>query len=57
MSIEYTIYCNGCGRIVEANPASAAEARRAVREMGGKVNLPGVKDLCRECVTEGRQPE
>lgn len=58
MSIEITVYCNGCSAILAASRTSAADARRVVREeMGGKTNLPGGMDLCRECIAFGRQPE
>ena len=52
MSIEYTIYCNGCGRLIDASNVSAAEARKSVRDMGGQVNLPGGEDMCHQCVVE-----
>ena len=41
MSLEYTIVCDGCGRLIDASLISFAIARRSVREMGGRVNLPG----------------
>jgi hypothetical protein len=53
MSLEYTIYCDGCGEVTEASTQSAAKAREGVRVMGGKVNLPGGKDLCKDCVADG----
>lgn len=49
MSLEYTIVCDGCGRLIDASGRSAAAARESVREMGGLVNLPGGKDLCNQC--------
>lgn len=57
MSLEYAIDCDSCGRLIDASRESAAVARRSVREMGGKVNLPGGKDLCHHCVAEGRRAE
>jgi hypothetical protein len=57
MSLEYAIYCNGCGRHIDASTVSAAVARQSVRDTGGRVNLPGVKDLCAECVADGKRPE
>ena len=57
MSVEYTIGCDGCGRVIDASSRSAAAARESVRKMGGRVNLPGGKDLCNYCVDEGRKPE
>lgn len=56
MSVEYSIICDGCGRLIDAGK-SAAAAREAVREIGGRVNLPGGKDLCSFCVAAGRRPE
>jgi hypothetical protein len=56
VSAEATIVCDGCGCIIDAGK-TAGEARRNIRETGGRVNLPGGKDLCASCVTEGRQPE
>jgi hypothetical protein len=53
VSIEYTIGCDECGRLIDASRESAAAARRVVREMGGRVNLPGGKDLCNFCVLDG----
>jgi hypothetical protein len=55
MSIEYTIGCDECGRLIDASRVSAAAARLVVRSMGGRVNLPGGKDLCNYCVAEGRK--
>jgi hypothetical protein len=57
MSIEYTVYCNGCGRLIDASTVSAAETRKSVREMGGRVNLPSGKDLCCQCVAAGTPAE
>jgi hypothetical protein len=53
VSIEYTVYCDGCSRIIDASTESAASARQSVRDMGGRVNLPGGKDLCNQCVASG----
>lgn len=57
MSVEYSIGCDGCGALLDASPKSAAAARKVVRDMGGRTNLPGGKDLCPECVANGRGPE
>jgi hypothetical protein len=57
MSVEYSIGCDGCGALIDASKTSAAAARRSVREMGGRVNLPGGKDLCHHCVAAGKEPE
>jgi hypothetical protein len=57
VSIEYTIYCNGCSGLIDASTVSAAAARESVREMGGKVKLPGGKDLCSQCVADGTAVE
>lgn len=53
MSVEYTIVCDGCGWLINASGTSAAMARKSVREMGGRVGLPGGKDLCPECAKNG----
>jgi hypothetical protein len=55
VSVEYTIVCDGCSRLIDASKASAAEARKSVRDMGGRVNLPGGKDLCAWCVADGAE--
>ncbi len=52
MSIEYTVWCDGCSRIIDASGRSATDARASVREMGGKTRLPGGTDLCPQCVSE-----
>lgn len=57
MSVNYDIVCDGCGFPIDGSLHSAADARLRVREMGGRVNLPGGKDLCPECVRTGRKPE
>lgn len=57
MSIEYTVYCNGCSRIIDASTQSVAAARKSVRELGGRIGLPGGKDLCCQCVAAGTAPE
>jgi hypothetical protein len=53
VSIEYTIVCDGCARLIDASGQSPAAARKSVREMGGRVSLPGGKDLCNQCVAHG----
>lgn len=57
MSVEYDIVCDGCGAAVDGSHISAAAARRSIRKEGGRVNLPGGKDLCVNCVKDGRRPE
>lgn len=57
MSISYTIDCDGCGCVIDASMFSAAAARRLIWEAGGRVNLPGGKDLCADCAIRGRKPE
>lgn len=57
MSIEYTIYCDGCSAIVDASVVSASAARNVVRDMGGRTSLPGGKDLCPACVAAGKVAE
>jgi len=57
MSVEYEIVCDNCGAVVSGSNISAAVARRSLREDGGRVNLPGGKDLCANCVKDGRRPE
>lgn len=52
MSVEYTIICDECSGLIDASFRSAAKARESVREMGGRVNLPGGKDLCDQCVAK-----
>jgi hypothetical protein len=57
VSVEYTICCDGCSALIDASKASATAARKSVREIGGRVNLPGGKDLCPDCAARGRTPE
>jgi len=57
VSIGVTIVCDGCGTVLAGGGSSAAVARRDVVSICGRVNLPGGKDLCRQCISEGRQPE
>lgn len=52
MSVEYTIVCDGCGRLIDASGRSVAAARASVRDMGGRTSRPGGKDLCNQCVAE-----
>lgn len=54
--IEYTIICDGCSQLGDASKASAAVARKALRDEGGwRVNLPGGQDLCDCCGAGARQ--
>jgi len=57
MSVEYLIVCDGCSAAIDGHPKSAAGARQKIREIGGRVNLPGGKDLCPDCVKAGKEPE
>lgn len=57
MSVEYDIVCDGCGSVIDGSSASATAARKLIRAIGGRTNLPGGKDLCPLCVQNGRQPE
>ena len=50
MSIEVAILCDECGRVIDAGK-TAAQARTAIREAGGRVGLPGGRDICPWCVT------
>lgn len=52
MSVEYTIICDACGRLIDASSVSAAAARASVRDMGGAIALPGGKDFCNQCARE-----
>jgi len=56
VSIEVAIICDGCGWAM-AGGKTAAEARQDVRDGKGRTGLPGGKDLCGQCVTEGKAPE
>jgi hypothetical protein len=57
VSLQYAIGCDGCGALLDASSVSAAAARKVVRnELGGRVNLPGGKDLCGDCVAAGKKP-
>lgn len=53
MSIEYTIVCDSCSRIIVASHWSAADARGAMREQGlGRTS--GRQDQCVGCRDEGQ---
>jgi hypothetical protein len=39
MGVEYTIYCDRCGGIIDANRKSPAEARRVAVEQGVMVRF------------------
>jgi hypothetical protein len=48
MSIEFTVICDGCARIIDASSRSAKAARRiAVAQR--LMRKYGDKELCREC--------
>jgi hypothetical protein len=57
VSCDYDISCDGCGTVIDGSSLSFAAARRKIREAGGRVNLPGGKDLCPACVKAGNEPE
>ncbi len=70
VSIEYRIICDGCGipmahcdqAVIPDGRKAIAAARREVRRDGGRTNLPKGKDaygrdLCRECIMEGNEPD
>jgi hypothetical protein len=52
VSLEYTIICDKCGRLIDASRQSAAAARASVRDMGGVIAQPGGKDFCNQCARE-----
>ena len=49
MSVEVTIICDLCARVIDG-ASTAARARAAIKQQGGRVNLPGGKDECCGCV-------
>jgi hypothetical protein len=49
MSVEVAIICDSCGRVIDG-AKTAARARAAIKQQGGRVNLPGGKDECHWCV-------
>jgi hypothetical protein len=61
MSIEVVILCDACGLAIDGGKTATA-VRKAIKETGGRVNLPGGKDMCPWCarppvtseVTDGR---
>ena len=57
MTLEYMIVCDGCAGVIDASTVSAARARAAIKESGGKVGLPGGKDLCPSCVIDSKTTE
>lgn len=54
MSVEVTIVCDRCSRVASA-AKTATKARTALREAGGRVSLPGGKDICEWCVVEAKE--
>jgi hypothetical protein len=56
MSIEYSIICDSCSRIINATSKGAGVARREMREqdLGRTV---GKQDQCAGCRAEGRPIE
>lgn len=51
MSVEVSIICDECGRVTDA-AKTAAKARATIREAGGRVALPGGRDICNWCVAD-----
>ena len=51
MSLEYTICCDRCGRLIVA-AKSTAQARREVRELGGRTRYADGGDICNFCVAD-----
>jgi hypothetical protein len=52
VSVEYTIFCDGCGAIIDANRTSVREARAAAKAQQGAIQR-GPKDYCSvECVKD-----
>lgn len=49
MSVEVSIICDTCGGLLAADK-TAARARYAVKDMGGRVSLAGGFDVCRDCL-------
>lgn len=53
MSVQVTIDCDECGRVIDGGK-TAKQIRAAIRSEGGRVNLPGGKDICHWCVADAR---
>lgn len=50
MSIEHTIYCDGCGMLGDASRISGDHARTRLRlDRGWLVGARGGKDYCEDC--------
>lgn len=47
--IEYTIYCDNCGTLIDASNESEKHARERAVQQGVLVRA-GSKDLCMSCV-------
>lgn len=52
MAVEITIVCDGCATIM-AGGKTARGARDSIRHLPVKTGLPGGRDLCVRCVTDG----
>jgi hypothetical protein len=52
VTVEYTIICDRCGRLIDASRQSVSAARASVRDMGGAIGLPGGQDFCNQCAPE-----
>jgi predicted transcriptional regulator of viral defense system len=46
--IEYTIYCDSCGEMIDVQPGSARQARRRAKKKGVLVRVLR-KDYCPRC--------
>lgn len=46
--IEYTIYCDACGEMIDIQPGSARQARRKAKAKGVLVRVLR-KDYCPKC--------
>lgn len=49
MSLEVTVNCDECSRIITA-AKTGAKARADARRNGARTALPGGRDLCPDCV-------
>lgn len=46
--IEYTIYCDNCGEMIDIQSGSARQARRKAKAKGKLIRILR-KDYCRQC--------
>lgn len=52
MSIEITLICDGCGKVIDGG-RTAKKIRDEARTYGARVGLPGGLDYCPSCVAAG----